>query len=209
MRHLLRRMLFYLAALWASITLNFFIPRLAPGNPAQAMMARFEQQGTVSPATLNALEAAFGINTKEPLWLQYIDYLGNLFHGNLGISFTYYPTPVIAVIAQDIQWTLILGGVAVLISFVLGCLVGIIAAWKRGSLFDATFSPAMNFLAAIPYFWLALIILYVFGFKLGWFPFSDGYDTSLNPGFTPDFILSAIYHAILPAILGRMALRAA
>jgi peptide/nickel transport system permease protein len=199
MRHLLRRILFYLAALWASVTLNFFIPRLAPGNPAQALLGRFERQGPISPATLVALEAAFGVNTKDPLWVQYFKYLSDLLHGNLGISFTYYPTPVIAVIAQDIQWTLILGSVAVVISFTLGCLIGIIAAWKRGSVFDATFSPAMNFIAAIPYFWLALIILYIFGFKLGWFPFSDGYDTNLTPGWTPDFILSAIYHAILPA----------
>lgn len=200
MRHLLRRMIFYLAALLVSASLNFFIPRLAPGNPAQSLMARFERQGSVSPAALQALQTAFGIDTKDPLWKQYLGYLNNLVHGNLGISYTYYPTPVSTVIAQDIQWTLILGGVAVVISFTLGCLIGIIAAWRRNTLFDSIFSPLMTFISAIPYFWLALIILYVFGFKLGWFPFSDGYDTTLNPGWNLAFILSAAYHAILPAL---------
>jgi peptide/nickel transport system permease protein len=200
MRHILRRIIFYLVALWTSITLNFFIPRLAPGDPAQALLGRFERQGPISPSALKALQAAFGIDTRDSLAVQYFNYLQNLLHGNLGLSFTYYPTAVSDVIAQDIAWSLILGGVAVVISFSLGCLIGIISAWRRGSVFDTTLAPVMTFLSAIPYFWLALIILYVFGFKLGWFPFSDGYDTTLDIGWTPDFIMSAIYHAILPAL---------
>ena len=200
MRHVLRRIIFYLVALWASITLNFFIPRLAPGDPAQALLGRFERQGPISPSALKALQAAFGIDTRDLLIVQYFNYLQNLMRGNLGLSFTYYPTAVSDVIAQDIAWSLILGGVAVVISFSLGCLIGIISAWRRGSVFDTTLAPVMTFLSAIPYFWLALIILYVFGFKLGWFPFSDGYDTTLDIGWTPDFIMSAVYHAILPAL---------
>src|SRR5689334_22020412 len=109
MRHLLRRIVFYVAALWMSVTLNFFILRLAPGDPAQALLGRFERQGPISPAALKALQAAFGINTTDPLWIQYFNYLNNVLHGNLGISFTYYPTAVGNVIGQDIQWTLILG----------------------------------------------------------------------------------------------------
>lgn len=200
MRHILRRIIFYLVALWASVTLNFFIPRLAPGDPAQALLGRFERQGPISPAALKALQAAFGIDTHDPLWDQYFKYLQNLLTGNLGLSFTYYPTAVFDVIAQDIVWSLVLGGVTVAISFTLGCLIGIFSAWRRGSVFDATLAPVMTFLSAIPYFWLALIILYIFGFKLGWFPFSDGYDTTLDIAWTPDFILSALFHAILPAL---------
>jgi peptide/nickel transport system permease protein len=200
MRHLIRRICFYLVALWASITLNFIVPRLAPGNPAESLLLRFERKGPVSPETLKALQASFGINTTDPLWVQYFQYLNNLLHGNLGISFTAYPTPVATVISQGIVWTLILGAVSVVISFVLGCLIGIVMAWKRGSLLDTILSPAMTFLSAIPYFWLALIIVYIFGFSLGWFPFSDGYDITLDVGWNGDFIASAIYHAILPAV---------
>lgn len=200
MRHLFRRIFFYLVAIWISVTLNFFIPRLAPGNPAQAMLTRLERRGPISPAAEKALEAAFGINTSDSIWVQYFKYLSNMLHGDFGISYVQYPVPVTSIIAQNIVWTIILGAVAVMISFILGCLFGIVMAWKRGSLIDTMLSPAMTFLSAIPYFWLALIILYFFGFTLNWFPFSDGYDTTLDIGWTPDFIISAIYHAILPAL---------
>jgi peptide/nickel transport system permease protein len=101
---------------------------------------------------------------------------------------------------QNIQWTLALGAISVLISCALGFLLGIVIAWRRGSKLDTVLSPALTFLSAIPYFWLALIIVYFFGFTLNWFPFSDGYDTALDPGWNLDFIGSAIYHGILPAL---------
>src|SRR2546429_4307625 len=79
------------------------------------------------------LAATFGLDTHDPLWLQYCKYLGNLLHGNLGNSIQYFPTPVSRIIGQDIGWSIMLGAVAVVISFVLGCLFGIITAWKRGT----------------------------------------------------------------------------
>jgi peptide/nickel transport system permease protein len=198
MRHLLRRVVFYLVALWVSVTLNFLIPRLSPGNPAQTLMARL--RGRISPQSLHALEIAFGIN-HDPLWSQYFQYLNNLLHGNLGISITYFPTPVLSVIAQDIPWTLVLVGTSLVISFVVGTLLGVIIAWRRGSLMDAVLPPFFTFLSAIPYFWLALIFLYILGYLLNWFPINGGYDTDTTiPGWNPDFIFSAIQHAILPAI---------
>ena len=110
MQHLLRRSGFYLVALWASITLNFLIPRLVPGNPAQVLIARL--QGRIDPRAEHAMEIAFGISHAS-LWNQYLEYLGNLAHGNLGISITYFPTPVATVIRQDLPWTLALMGSAV------------------------------------------------------------------------------------------------
>src|SRR5258708_7534120 len=144
------------------------------------------------------MEIAFGISHAS-MWRQYIEYLGNLAHGNLGISITYFPTPVATVIGQDLTWTLALMGTAVVISFVCGTLLGIIVAWRRGSRLDALLPPALTFLSAIPYFWLALIMLYLFGFVLNWFPLSGGYDLALEPGLAPAFLLSAIQHALLPA----------
>ncbi len=163
MHHLLRRIGFYLVALWASITLNFLIPRLVPGNPAQVLIARL--QGRIDPRAERAMEVAFGISHAS-LWRQYVEYLGNLAHGNLGISVTYFPTPVATVIGQRL---------------------------------DALLPPALTFLSAIPYFWLALILLYILGFVLNWFPLSGGYDLSTQPGWSPDFLLSAAQHALLPA----------
>lgn len=197
MRHLLRRIVFYLVALWAAVTLNFIIPRLAPGDPAAALIGRF--QGRIDPRALQALEIAFGISHAS-LLTQYFQYLNNLLHGDLGLSITYFPTPVSTVIAQDLPWTLGLVGTAAIISFIIGTLLGIVIAWKRGSFLDSALPPIMTFISAIPYFWFALIILYVFGFVFGWFPLNGGYDTTIDVGFTPDYLVSVLQHAFLPAV---------
>jgi len=197
LRHLLRRFGFYLIALWASATLNFIIPRLTPGNPAQALMARMH--GRINPKALHSLEIAFGVS-HDPLWTQYGQYLNNLLHGDLGISITYLPTPVAAVIAQDLPWTVVLVGVSLVISFVIGTLLGVIVAWKRNGLLDSILSPVSTFLTAIPYFWIALIFLYVLSFQMNWFPLNGGYDANTtSPGWDADFLSSAVQHAILPA----------
>ncbi len=197
MKHLLRRLSFYLVALWASMTINFVIPRLAPGDPSGALMARF--QGRMTPQAVHALKLQFGITT-DPLWVQYGRYLVNLFHGDLGISFTYFPTPVSTVLSQEVPWTLALVGTAVLISFVLGTLLGVFIAWRRGSLLDSALPPFLTFFSAIPYFWLALILLYLLAYTLNWFPLNGGYDTSTSVNWSPDFLLSALTHGILPAL---------
>src|SRR6185437_8500120 len=161
---------------------------------------RLSQRGPVSPATLKALEIQFGVNTTDPLWVQYISYLNNLIHGNLGISTNYYPAPVTQIIAQDLPWTLTLLTVSVALSFTLGTLMGIFVAWKRGTAFDTITSTIMTFFYSILYPWLALMAVFFVGYTLGWFPFSDGYDVSLTPGLNLDFLTSAAYHAILPAL---------
>lgn len=200
MRRLIRRIGIYLLAIWAAVTINFFLPRMAPGNPAEVVLARLAQRGTVSDATRKALEIQFGLNTTDPLWVQYLKYLNNLLHGNLGISTNYYPSTVSEIIAQDIKWTLVLLSVSVLLSFTLGTLLGVFVAWKRGSAWDTTLSSLMTLFYSILYPWLALMAVYFLGFTLGWFPFSDGYDYTLTPGWSLDFISSAAYHAILPAL---------
>jgi peptide/nickel transport system permease protein len=197
MRHLLRRIGFYLIALWGSLTLNFFLPRLAPGDPAEIFIARF--QGRINPEALHALQLQFG-ESNDPLWIQYFQYLNNLLHGNLGLSVTYFPTPVSAAIAQELPWTLGLVTISLLISFGLGTLLGIIIAWRRNSFLDSLLPPLMTFISAIPYFCMALILLYIFGFTLNLFPLNGGYDRFLLPDWSPDFIASVIQHALLPAI---------
>ena len=201
MRHVIRRFLFYLCAIWVAVTLDFFIPRLAPGDPVAAIVGKMSTKGYVTPAMQQSLAAMFGLNTHDPIWVQYFKYLGNLLHGDLGNSIQYFPTPVSQIIGQDIGWSIMLGGVAVVISFLLGCLLGIIVAWKRGTLLDTLLSPAMNFLSAIPYFWLALLSLYIFSYLLSWFPLSGGYDSAnIDPGWSLDFIGSVIQYAFLPAM---------
>ena len=201
MRRLLRRLGIYLMAIWVAVTLNFFLPRLAPGNPAETLYYRLAALGPVSPNMLQSLEVQFGLDTKDPLWVQYFGYLGNLLHGNLGVSTTRYPATVGEVIGQNVPWTLVLLTVSVILSFTLGTLIGIVLAWRRGSLLDSGLSSLMTFFYSILYPWLALLAVYFLGYKLGWFPFSDGYDaTQVTPGWSFDFIQNAAYHAILPAL---------
>ena len=201
MRHMLRRISFYVFAIWIAVTLDFFIPRLAPGDPVAAIVGKMSTKGYVTPAMKQTLSAMFGLDTRDPLWVQYFKYLGNLLHGNFGNSIQYFPTPVLKIIGQDIGWSVMLGGVAVVLSFAIGCLLGILAAWQRGTMLDTILTPVMNFLSAIPYFWLALISLYVFSYLLSWFPLSGGYDSAnIDPGWTLDYIGSVIQYAFLPAL---------
>ena len=202
MRHILRRILFYACAVWVAITLDFFIPRLAPGDPVAGLVGKMSIKGYVTPAMQQELAAEFGLNTHDSILVQYFKYLNNLIHGNLGNSIQYFPTPVSQIIAQGIGWSIMLGGVAVIISFTLGCLFGIITAWKRGSALDTVLSPAMNFLSAIPYFWLALLSLFIFAYLLNWFPLTGGgYDeANFSPGWSLDYIGSVIQYAFLPAL---------
>src|SRR5262249_23911519 len=198
--HFIRRLSVYLVAIWVAVSINFFLPRLAPGDPASALEQRLEQHGAANPATLAALKIEFGLDTNDPLWVQYVKYLNNLLHGNLGVSTIKFPSSVGDVIGQDIKWTIVLLSVSVFLSFSLGTLIGIFLAWKRGTTFDTALSSLMMFFYSILYPWLAIVAVYVLGFNLGWFPFSDGYDTSLTPDWNFEFISSAAYHAVLPAL---------
>src|ERR1700758_677128 len=104
MRFVLRRAGFFLLTLWAAVTLNFFLPRMMPGNPAVAMVAKF--RGRISGQELTALETLFGVNTGQSLPVQYVHYLGDICTGNFGISLFFFPSPVSQVIGTGIYWTL-------------------------------------------------------------------------------------------------------
>ncbi len=200
MRHLLRRVGFYLVALWAAVTFNFIIPRLMPGDPAEAYIAKLQTQ-QVTREQINAIRELFGVNPNIPLWRQYLDYLTSLLHGNLGIATSQFPTPVVEILRQSLPWTIGLVGVAVILSFLIGTLIGMVIAWRRGSWYDTMVPPLLTFLSAVPYFWMALGLVYVFGVGLNWFPTDSGYDVfSVTPGWNSDFIMSVVQHALLPVI---------
>jgi peptide/nickel transport system permease protein len=204
MRYLLRRIAFYVVALWASVTLNFALPRLMPGDPAEAYLTRLQGSVSLSPATIAAIKAQYGLSN-DPVYVQYFQYMVNLLHGNLGQASSQSFQPVVSVIAGDIPWTLSLVGIATILSFVIGTLLGVLAAWKRGGGLDSIVVPIATFFSAIPYFWLALGFIWIFSTQLGWFPNAYGFDTYniefLNvQGFNPDYIWSVITHGFLPAL---------
>jgi len=197
MAFITRRLGFYLATAWIAITINFFIPRLMPGNPVELVFNRVRHAAT--PAAINSFVVAFGLNNHQNIFAQYIAYLDQLAHGNLGVSITYFPASVASVIRGALPWTLALVGVATVLSFLLGTLLGIVTATRRGTWVDSLL-PVTSFLSAVPYFWLGLVVLTIFGVELGWFPLSGGYDPAVTVGFSGAFIGSAVVHAILPAV---------
>lgn len=196
MRYLLKRLGFYALAIWASITINFFLPRMIPGDPAARLLARVAN--TLRPEEIEALRKVFGFSDAPPL-VQYVNYLVNVLRGDLGMSISRFPVPVTDVIGTGLFWTILLGGVALIISFIVGNVLGIIGTWRRGGLLDTVMPPLLIFIGAFPYFWLAMVALYVLGFQLQWFPLRHAYDNSITPALTPEFIGSVIQHLILPA----------
>jgi peptide/nickel transport system permease protein len=195
-RFILRRLAFYVVAVWFAITVNFAIPRVMPGNAVDTMLGKFPQ---LDANSLHALQAEFGTHTHGSLISQYFSYVGQLAHGNLGLSVGQYPSTVTSILGQTLPWTLILVGTATILSFALGTLLGVIAAWRRGGWLDRTL-PAFTFLQATPYFFLALIVIQLFALDWRLFPFGQGYDLGLQPGFNWAFISSAISHSVLPAL---------
>jgi peptide/nickel transport system permease protein len=199
MRYLSRRIVFYLVALWASVTINFFLPRLMPGDPVSAFAARFRDQLGNNPHMLDAIRVELGAST-DPLPVQYIQYLGNLLHGNLGVSYSQYPTRVSEILATTLPWTLVLAGSATLLAFMIGTVLGIIAAWRRGGAVDSIVTPLTMFTYSFPPFFLAMLILYFIGAQGGWFPLNHAYDDYQHISWNWSFIKSAANHAVLPVL---------
>jgi len=198
MRFALRRLGFFALTLWAALTLNFFLPRLMPGNPAEAMMGKF--RGPVSPQALKALELAFGVNTKQSLLGQYLGYLKDVATGNFGTSLYFYPESVGRVILDAIPWTLGLVGVTTVLAFVLGTGIGIVSAWRRGGRLDSVLPPVFVITSAIPYYWIGLMLILIFAVKLQWLPAAFGFDVTLTPSLSLPFIGNVLAHAVLPAM---------
>jgi peptide/nickel transport system permease protein len=196
MPFILRRLAFYLVAAWVAITANFFIPRAMPGNPVQSIISKYQN---LTPDAIKALELQLGGGNQGSLWHQYVTYLGHVFTFNFGTDIANFPTPVSTMLAQSIPWTLTLVGVATVISFLLGTFLGILAGWRHGGWLDRSL-PGLMFLQAVPYFFLALVLVDVIGVKLHWLPTGQGFDGSTTtPGWHLAFIGSAVQHAILPA----------
>lgn len=197
MRFFVRRGIFYLVTLWAAITINFFLPRLMPGDPISALIA--SRQGQITPEQAESIRVLFGLDNEQSLWQQYTSYLGQILHGDLGIAFSQFPTPVIDIIKDTLPWTLGLVGFSTIIAVVIGTSVGTYIGWRRGTKADIVL-PITTFFSSVPYFWFGLVAILLFAVTWHIFPSSKGYQPGLVPGWNWEFISSVLYHGALPAI---------
>lgn len=199
LQYILRRLLIFALTVWVAATIIFIIPRLAPGDPIAAMVARMSQQAGYienSDQIIEGWRERFGLN--DPIHIQYLRYLGNLVTFDLGFSLANFPTTVREMVTRAMPWTLGLVGVATLIFFTVGNFFGALLAWDRTPRAVRTMIPISMIFTSIPPLLAALLLAYVFGFLLGWFPLVGSYGRGMTPTWSLPFIGSIIHHAILP-----------
>lgn len=198
--YLIRRLGMFVLTVWLGATLIFIIPRLAPGDPVSAMISRLSAQaGYVenSAEIIEAWRARFGLDA--PLPVQYLRYLRNVLTFDLGYSLASFPSQVQDMVAQALPWTIGLLTIATIISFIVGNTIGALLAWRRTPGLVRTLLPLSFTFTSIPFFMLGILLIYVFGFWLRWFPVSGAYGRELTHGWNWEFIKSVIHHGMLPA----------
>jgi peptide/nickel transport system permease protein len=199
--YFIRRFLLFLLTLWLGATILFILPRLAPGDPVLAMVARMRQAGTSvrdSAQIIAAWRERFGLD--DPVGVQYLRYMGNLAKGDMGYSLTYFPATVGELIGRALPWTIGLLTTATIISFILGTTVGALLGWRGTPTWIKNILPLSMVFTSIPAFMLSILLIYIFGFALNWLPVQGGYGRGIQVGFTWNFISDAILHSILPAL---------
>jgi peptide/nickel transport system permease protein len=198
--YIIRRLGMYVLTVWLGSTIIFIIPRMVPGDPVSAMVSRMSQSaGRISNSAeiINAWRARFGLDA--PIPIQYLRFLKNSITFDLGYSLSQFPATVSGMIEQALPWTIGLLMMATLISFILGNLIGALMAWGPTPKWLKRVLPVSLTFTSIPFFMLAILLIYLFGFTLRWLPFSGGYGRDLTVGLNLPFALSVAQHSLLPA----------
>lgn len=197
-KYFISRIIYFIILFFSTLTIGFIIPRLIPGNPADAIIARLSESGvSISPTLLHSIESEMGIS-HAPVYIQYFQYLGNIFTGHFGVSISYFPEHVSTILGYTFGWTIFLILVPLVITFFAGNKLGSIAALKRGRAVDSIATGIPMFFFGFPAFALGFILMFIFSIEFPIFPSLGAYSTTLTPGFTLQFLVSVLYHAILP-----------
>lgn len=200
--YIVRRFFIFLAIVWAAATFNFLLPRLGGQNPIrEKLVSQSALSGAVQAGLeemVKEFERKFGLD--KPLWQQYLTYIDDMAHFDFNYSIANYPRKVLDMIGESLPWTIALLLVTTILGFIIGNLLGALLAWPGAPNFLKYVMPPVLMMSAIPYFLLGLILVYVFGFFLGWFPMWGGYKTGTIPTLTIGFIWDVLWHSMLPAL---------
>jgi peptide/nickel transport system permease protein len=197
-----QRLLFVVLVIWAAATITFFIPRLSNRNPVRERFALLAQTGGFSPRDLEVIIASynkkFGID--KPLLEQYVTYMSSLARFDLGVSLFKYPATVWELIMQAIPWTLGLLLVSTILSFIIGNLLGAVAAWPRAPGWLRGFATPFVLLQGVPPVIMGALLLFFVAFRLRALPLGGAYSIGISPDWSWSFILDMLKHQILPAL---------
>jgi peptide/nickel transport system permease protein len=197
-KYFLNKLIWFLVTLVCAFLLNFILPRLMPGDPVAAIVARFAQ-GMSNSAGVQAIYQQYTelFGTNKPMIEQFFIYVKNVLHGDFGFSFSQYPRTVADVLKASIWWTICLQFPAIIVGWLIGNTLGVLAAYLKGG-FDKVLMPISIFVSNFPQFGMAVILMVIFAVNLKWFPTSGGYGFDLIPSFTWSFMWSVIVHYQLP-----------
>jgi peptide/nickel transport system permease protein len=192
------KLIWFIITFIIAFLLNFILPRLMPGDPVAAIVARMAQ----SASNTSGVQAIYRqytelFHTNEPIYNQFIYYIRNVINGDFGFSFSQYPRTVASVLRSSIWWTVMLQFPAIIVGWIIGNSLGALAAYKKGG-YDKLILPVSIFASALPAFGMATILLVIFGVTLKWLPTSGGYGFDLLPSFNWKFIWSVVIHYQLP-----------
>jgi peptide/nickel transport system permease protein len=197
-RYVLNKGLWFLGAFWLALALNFYLPRLIPGNPVDGIIARLATGGMEGQSLRTAYESyanQFGLD--QPIWVQFLLYVKGLLHGDLGLSFGMYPAPVAMLIGQALPWTLMLQVPAILVGWTVGNVLGAVAAY-RGGWFDRGAFLTSLVLSSMPYYCLAIVLVYGLAVAVPLFPPGGGYSYGYSPVLEIGFAGDVFHHYLLP-----------
>ncbi|MEM0351787.1 MAG: ABC transporter permease [Sulfolobales archaeon] len=189
---LLSRLLRVFIVFFIIVLLNFLLPRAMPGDPASILANEYN----LPADTVRILRSMWKLD--RPLYEQFFAYLESLFTGQWGYSYKYYPRTVYELVMERLPWTLLLQGITSLTVSGLGIIMGILAGWRRGSKVDVSITVSAIVVYAIPYYWLALMLQYVFGYMLKVFPVAHAVTPGLPHANFFEYALDILWHLALP-----------
>ena len=196
--YFLNKLMWFAITFVCAFVLNFFLPRLMPGDPVAVIVSHLAQ-GMSNTSGIQAIYQQYAdlFGTNKPIIEQFFIYVRNVLQGNFGYSFSQYPRTVAQVLSASIWWTLSLQFPAIIVGWLIGNMLGALAAYLKGG-FDRVLMPLSIFVSNLPQFGMAVIMLAVFGVALKWFPTSGAYGFDLIPTFSWSFVWSVIVHYQMP-----------